>query len=144
MVGISFEDAKAYCAWKTKETGEKWRLPTEQEREKAARGVDGRRFPWGDVEDASLAKCRDARDEDAQPEPVGAFATAASVYGMADAAGGMWDWTASWYDERCSLRVLRGGSWDNGTTLLRCAIRYRFDPRNRSSNIGFRCARGLS
>ncbi|MCP3916701.1 MAG: formylglycine-generating enzyme family protein, partial [bacterium] len=54
LTGVSWHDANAYCAWKTKATGRTWRLPTEYEREKGARGVDGRRFPWGDLEDASL------------------------------------------------------------------------------------------
>jgi serine/threonine-protein kinase len=143
VMGISFEDAEAYCAWKTGETGEEWRLPTEEEREKAARGVDGRRFPWGDLEDASLGKCRDSRDEEAQPEPVGTFPTAQSVYGMGDAAGNMWDWTDSWYDERRSLRVLRGGAWLGGSALLRCGFRDGVAPRGRTSFLGFRCARGL-
>jgi len=144
VIAVTFDDAEAYCAWKTKETGAEWRLPTEEEREKAARGGDGRRFPWGDVEDASLAKCRDSRDEDPQPEPVGTFATAASVYGMGDAAGNVWDWTDSWYDERRSLRVLRGGSWGSESAYLRCALRHRYAPRYRYNLLGFRCARGLS
>jgi len=144
VMGISFDDAQAYCVWKTKKTGKEWRLPTEEEREKAARGVDGRRFPWGSVDDPSLAKCRDSRDEDSQPEPVGTFETAASIYGMGDAAGNMWDWTDSWFDGRRSLRVLRGGSWDDASTYLRCAFRSRYVPRLRYTLIGFRCARGLS
>ncbi|MHC4469456.1 MAG: SUMF1/EgtB/PvdO family nonheme iron enzyme [Planctomycetota bacterium] len=143
VMGISFEDAQAYCEWRTRETGANWRLATEEEREKAARGVDGRRFPWGDLEDSSLGKCRDSRDEDPQPEPVGTFPTASSVYGMGDAAGNVWDWTDSWHDERRSLRVLRGGSWDFGSTLLRCGLRDGLAPRRRSSAVGFRCARGL-
>jgi serine/threonine-protein kinase len=143
VMGISFEDAEAYCAWKTKETGQEWRLPTEEEREKAARGVDGRRFPWGDLDDPSLGKCRDSRDEDAQPEPVGTFPTAQSVYGMGDAAGNVWDWTDSWFDERRSMRVLRGGSWGIGSPALRCGLRNGYDPRLRLALVGFRCARGL-
>ena len=99
-------------------------MPTEEEREKAARGVDGRRFAWGDLEDASLGKCRDSREVPAQPEPVGAFPTAESVYGMGDASGGVWDWTSSWENERCSSRVLRGGSWNYRPGYLRCGIRY--------------------
>ena len=105
--------------------------------------VDGRRFPWGTVDDASLAKCRDSRDEDSQPEPVGTFDTAASIYGMGDAAGNMWDWTDSWFDGRRSLRVLRGGSWNSESSTLRCAIRLRVGPRVRDTTLGFRCARGL-
>jgi formylglycine-generating enzyme required for sulfatase activity len=119
------------------------RLPTEEEREKAARGVDGRRFAWGDLEDASLGKCRGSREVPAQPEPVGSFPTAESVYGMGDASGGVWDWTSSWEDERRSSRVLRGGSWYYPPADLRCAYRNSDLPRVRYAGVGFRCARGL-
>ncbi|MHC5052645.1 MAG: protein kinase domain-containing protein, partial [Planctomycetota bacterium] len=108
VIAVSYDDAEAYCKWKGGVTGEEWRLPTEEEREKAARGVDGRRFAWGDLEDASLGKCRESREVNAQPEPVGAFPAAESVYGMGGASGGVWDWTSSWEDERRSSRVLRG------------------------------------
>ncbi len=140
---ISCEDAEAYCAWKTRSTGTEWRLPTEEEREKAARGVDGRRFPWGDVEHASLAKCRDSRPEPPQPEPVGAFATAESVYGMGDAGGSVFDWTASWLDFRRSARVLRGGSWGHTAAEARTTFRLWRAPSGRSTGYGFRCARSL-
>jgi len=143
VIGISYDDAEAYCAWRTKTTGQEWRLPTEEEREKAARGVDGRRFAWGDLEDASLGKCRVSREVPAQPEPVGAFPTAESAYGMGDASGGVWDWTGSWEDERRSSRVLRGGSWGNHPVGLRCADRGTPLPRVRGAGVGVRCARGL-
>ena len=140
---VSYDDAEAYCQWRSTTTGKEWRLPTEEEREKAARGVDGRRFTWGDLEDASLGKCRESREVNPQPEPVGAFPTAESMYGMGDASGGMWDWTASWEDERRSSRVLRGGSWDVRPTFMRAAYRYAGLPRERGAFNGFRCARGL-
>ena len=137
VFGVDWADAMAYCVWK----GD--RLPTEEEREKAARGVDGRRFAWGDLEDASLGKCRDSRPERTQPEPVGAFSTAESVYHMGDASGGVWNWTQSWYDDRESSRVLRGGAWYDQPVSLRSAIRISIDPSIRGTSIGFRCARGL-
>ncbi|MHC4972486.1 MAG: protein kinase domain-containing protein [Planctomycetota bacterium] len=143
VIGISYDDAEAYCRWKTETTGREWRLPTEEEREKAARGVDGRRFAWGDLEDASLGKCRESREVPAQPEPVGAFPTAESVYGMGDASGGAWDWTSSWQDERHSSRVLRGGSWLNPPHVLRAANRNALLPRERLSFATVRCARSL-
>jgi serine/threonine-protein kinase len=140
---VDWFDAMAYCEWKSRTTGAEWRLPTEEEREKAARGVDGRRFPWGSLEHASLAKCEDSRDEPSQPEPVGSFPTATSVYGMGDASGNSWDWTNSWFDAGRSWRVLRGGSWNTRPLATRCANRGRYVPGNRDNVIGFRCARSL-
>ena len=84
-----------------------------------------------------------AATADAWPEPVGMFPTAQSVYGMGDAAGNVWDWTDSWFAERSALRVLRGGSWNDDPTSLRCGIRSRYEPRLRYTLLGFRCARGL-
>ena len=143
VAGVDFDDANAYCQWKTKTIGKGWRLPTEEEWEKAARGVDGRCFAWGELEDASLGKCRESREEESQPEPVGAFPTSESGYGMGDASGSTWEWTASWFDDRRSSRVSRGGSWHNPPPSMRVAFRSRVLPRGRYGSRGFRCARGL-
>jgi serine/threonine-protein kinase len=147
VFGISWHDAVAFCEWKTKVTGREWRLPSEEEREKAARGVDGRRFPWGDAADASLCKCQDSRPEPTQPEPVGAFPSAASVYGMQDAGGGVWDWTSSLWEplrEASTSRVIRGGSWVNPVGAARAALRNRNTPENRNTNFGFRPASSVT
>ena len=144
VFGVSWHDAVAYCAWRTKATGTEWRLPTEHEREKAARGVDGRRFPWGDLDDATLARCQDSRDEPPRPEPVGSFPTAVSVYGMVDAAGNTFDWTDSWFDAHAAHRVIRGGCWLNPVGYLRCALRGRNLPDLRNTGVGFRPARFLT
>jgi formylglycine-generating enzyme required for sulfatase activity len=144
VVGVSWHDAVAYCAWRSRTTGQTWRLPTEEEREKAARGVDGRKCPWGESDDPSLGKCMDSREEQSRPEPVGTFPAATSVYGMVDAAGGVWDWTDSWFDSRAALRVIRGGSWLNAVGKLRCANRNRNDPGFRFPSIGFRPAKSVA
>ena len=147
VFSVSWHDAVAYCEWKTRVTGREWRLPTEEEREKAARGVDGRRFPWGDLADASLCKNAQSRDESSQPEPVGAFPTAASVYGMGDAGGGVWDWTSSLWEplrEASATRVIRGGSWSNPVGFARAAGRFRGTPEFRNTDIGFRPARSVT
>jgi serine/threonine-protein kinase len=143
VMGVSWFDAVAWCEWKTRTTGRAWRLPTEEEREKSARGVDGRRFPWGDLEDATLSKSRDSRNWNAQPEPVGSFPAATSVYGMVDATGGMWEWTDSWFDARAVGRVLRGGCWYAPTGNLHCANRFSHDPGYRYTGMGFRPARSV-
>ncbi|MCE9637739.1 MAG: SUMF1/EgtB/PvdO family nonheme iron enzyme [Planctomycetes bacterium] len=143
VLGVSWEDATAWCRWRSEETRSTWRLPTADEWEKAARGVDGRVYPWGSFEDASLGKCRDSREEPSQPEPVGAFPTSRSVYGMEDAVGNAWCWTDSWLDSRSNLRVLKGGAWSTSVALLRCATRIAYEPSLRLAVTGFRCARSL-
>jgi formylglycine-generating enzyme required for sulfatase activity len=143
VYGVSWDDAVAYCAWRTRETGQAWRLPTEEEREKAARGVDGRKCPWGDVPDASLAKCRDSRDELPQVEPVGTFPSAVSVYGLGDASGNVSDWTASWFDARRTMRTTRGGGWHDSALSLRCMYRRFMLPGDRDTPTSIRCAKSL-
>lgn len=146
VIGVSWHDANAYCAWKTKASGRDWRLPSEEEREKAARGVDGRQFPWGELAHASLCKNRDARSEPAQPEPVGTFASSASVYGMGDAAGNVWDWTSSPFEPHLAASkalVIRGGGWYSSIGFMRAGDRNSSAPDGRSSASGFRPARSL-
>ena len=143
VLAVSWHDAIAYCDWMTRSTRRQWRLPTEFQYEKAVRGVDGRRFPWGDRASASLCKNRDSRDEPSQPEPVGAFPTAESVYEVVDAAGGSWDWTRSPYEPHAStvgMYVVRGGCWHSPVTSTRAALRDRYAPEHRSPHTGFRPA----
>jgi len=143
VVGIRYADALAYCRWMRERSEYEWRLPDEQQWEKAARGVDGRTFPWGEVSDPCLAKCRDSRPGAPFPEPVGVFRESRSIYGMADAAGGVWEWTRSWIDEEQTVRVVRGGSW--GHAADRCASSIR-EPRPRDHRdiyTGFRCVVSL-
>ncbi len=140
VVGVRFEDADAYCKWKSKSGSRRWRLPGTFEYEKAARGVDGRPFPWGSLEDASLCNCRGAHPDGSYPTPPGTRASATSVYGMMDAAGGVWEWTRSWADPARTLRVLKGGSWRSLPAEVRSAHRLALAPGVRSARIGFRCA----
>jgi serine/threonine-protein kinase len=146
VVGISWFDAQAYCAWKSATTGHAWRLPTEEEREKAARGVDGRAYPWGDRADSTLCVCRGSRDEPTQPQPSGANPSATSVYGMIDAAGNTFDWTSSPMDPRVRAsvtRVVRGGSWYYAIEAAACARRSGWAPELRNSSIGVRPVREI-
>ncbi len=148
VCGISFFEAEAYAAYAGK------RLPTEAEWEKAARGTDGRLYPWGNewLEGRCSVRGHPVR---AAP-PVGGFPLGASPYGALDMAGGVWEWCADWYDAAYyarapqrdptgpslgQLKVARGGAWNALPLQNRTANRNAWKPTARFSNLGLRCAR---
>jgi len=135
IVGVSYYEAEAYAKWAGK------RLPTEQEWEKAARGTDGRFYPWGDEFDSS--KCNSNASGIEKTTPIGSYPQGHSLYGCQDMAGNVQEWCASWYDQSKNFRMVRGGSWDNLPVNLRSSDRFRFYSVNRFYDIGFRLAQDI-
>ncbi len=138
VVLVSHSDANAYAAWLSRETGARWRLPTEAEWEKAARGTDGRRFPWGRKFDPGRLNSHDRGPGDTVP--VGRFAAGASPFGLIDAAGQVFEWTAT--SAGGGRFIVKGGSWDDkGCGICRPAARHSRPADLKHLLIGFRLVR---
>ncbi|PDV97990.1 SUMF1/EgtB/PvdO family nonheme iron enzyme [Candidatus Chloroploca asiatica] len=157
VTGISFYEAEAYCRWLQEATGHPFRLPTEAEWEKAARGPDGRRYPWGNAWADGLCNSSEARLN--KPSPVGSYPQGTSVYVAHDMAGNVWQWCAtrwkSTYPGRkpdlndrlldliawwANAFVVRGGAYWNNAQNVRASYRYNISPRLRYGYIGLRVA----
>lgn len=135
VVLVSRTDAQAYAAWLSRRSGRRWRLPTEQEWEKAARGTDGRRFPWGDAFDPARLNSHDGGPFDTTP--VGRYPAGASPFGVLDASGQVYEWTAT--DAGAGRAIVKGGSWDDrGCGVCRPAARHARPVALRHILIGFR------
>ena len=149
VVCVSWRDAVAYCDWLVDITGKLYRLPSEAEWEKAARGTDGRIYPWGNRWYPGW--CNTLEGGMGGTTPVGKYPQGASPYGLLDMAGNVWEWCSSLYQgypygagdgredlEALGARVIRGGSWGGRRLVARCACRDRLVPDLRGSILGFR------
>ena len=146
VVGVSWFEAAAYCAWAG------GRLPGEAEWERAARGPENSRYPWGNEPplDASRANYGMAVGH---PTPVGMFPSGNTSEGLCDMLGNVWEWCDYWYGlydsgtqnnppgpKKEDYKVMRGGSWGGDPQYARVSLRLRGEPAFRSLNVGFRCA----
>ena len=152
VVNVSWHDANAYCGWLREQTGQPFRLPTEAEWERAARGTDGRLYPWG--ADFEHWRCNTAENNRRDTSPLNMYVpSGVSPDGLQDMAGNVYEWTGSIlkpypYDPADGRedpsgegkRVVRGGSWYYSRKLARCAARESLLPSYTSTGLGFRLA----
>jgi len=169
VIAVSWDEATAFCKWLSRKEGIEYRLPTEAEWERAARGTDGRIYPWGnDAPDAGRKyRCNYAPEKARETwkldgfeliSPVGALPAGVSPVGCHDMAGNVWEWCLDWYSKTWysqtgtsnptgpdggAKRVLRGGSITSSAKALRCANRLAKPSAFYEANIGFRCVRAL-
>ncbi len=139
---VSYEDACAYAAWRSAIDGATYRLPRDDEWEKAARGPDGRPLPWGDHFDVTFCCVRGSVPGNPYPQPVGRFPTDTSPYGVRDMAGGIRDWVDAWFEP--GHKTVRGGAYSLYPFFARAAGRWGHSQRATVPNIGFRLVKDLA
>lgn len=151
VIYVSWDDARAFCDWLSLKTGKNIHLPTEAQWEKAARGTDQRKYPWGNTPPSS--DIANYNEYVRTTMPVGSYPSGASPYGAHDMAGNVWEWCSDWYDSAYytispsnnptgpasgSKRVVRGGSWKEEADDISTFHREDSAPANTIPRTGFR------
>jgi formylglycine-generating enzyme required for sulfatase activity len=141
VTNISYYDAAAFARWKGK------RLPKEDEWEKAARGIDGRKYPWGNawLPNANIYSFSGK----SELKPVGSFKNGTSPYGCFDMSGSVWEWTDTWYklvsesENKLNIKykIVKGGSWLKASSLARCSVREALPTNDGYGDVGIRCVK---
>jgi formylglycine-generating enzyme required for sulfatase activity len=162
VIDVSWEDAMAYAEWLSKQTGERFRLPTESEWEYAARAGTTTRYWWGDDVEPGKANCwncgydGEGKEQSTGTMPAGSFP--GNGFELHDTVGNVWEWAfdcwhgdyrgapvdgSAWKESGCRRRVLRSGAWDRDNCDVRSATRHWAAPGSRSESIGFRLAQDI-
>ncbi len=157
VVMVNWSGAAAYARWRAQRDGLPWRLPYEIEWEKAARGVDGRSFPWGEHFDPTWCSMRESRPGGGRLAPVDSFPVDESPYGIRGLAGNVYEWCSDDFSDEgpelvdgnwrpraaaSPFKVVRGGSWESSEGKCRCAYRASAKIETRSALVGFRLVCG--
>lgn len=143
VVGVSWDSATAYAAWKSARDAAKYRLPTRLEWEKAARGPYGSVYPWGDLYDAAFCLNRTTAGGSLFPQPIGRFPRDVSPYGVRDLGGGVMDWCADGPAGEPNLRWAVGGAFNRDEAASRACGANRFAVTYREEGLGLRLVQSL-
>lgn len=158
MRDVSWDDAQHYVKWLSQTTGKSYRLPTEAEWEYAARGGTSTRYWWGERMEPGKANCKECGQPWNADNPVNVGSFAPNPFGLYDMNGSVWEWVSdcwhnsykgapadgkTWDAPNCRERVIRGGSWRDGSSYMLTATRFKYDASVRYTQNGFRVARSV-